>query len=114
MLGTKRRRTLIQHAVDRGMIVEMTCPLCRSDMHELEIAVRAGKVTVEVCTNCSGVWLDHGEIVHLSSMETTEPEDHLPDPLLYASYGKQSSEASDVGRLLLKGLSKLLDLNWRV
>lgn len=84
------------------------------DMHELEIAVRAGKVTIDVCTNCSGVWLDHGEIVHLTSVETTEPKDHLADPLLYASYGKESSEAGDVGKLLLKGLSRLFNLEWWV
>ncbi|MGQ0503834.1 MAG: TFIIB-type zinc ribbon-containing protein [Myxococcaceae bacterium] len=36
----------------------MKCPKCGFDLHKLE----QGKVEVDTCFNCHGVWLDAGEL----------------------------------------------------
>lgn len=40
----------------------LTCPVCKVGMREVE---REG-VTIDVCTQCRGVWLDRGELEKLS------------------------------------------------
>ncbi len=39
----------------------LQCPNCGGDMEALEYA-RCSQVLVDVCTKCSGVWLDEGEL----------------------------------------------------
>jgi Zn-finger nucleic acid-binding protein len=43
----------------------MNCPACRSPMEELEFHA----VTVDQCSTCCGVWLDHREIDELFGQE---------------------------------------------
>lgn len=42
----------------------LTCPVCKSSMREID---RSG-VTIDVCTQCRGVWLDRGELEKLSGV----------------------------------------------
>ena len=46
------------------MASALTCPVCKSSMREVE---REG-VTIDVCTQCRGVWLDRGELEKLSGL----------------------------------------------
>ncbi len=41
----------------------LTCPVCKSAMREVE----RESVTIDVCTQCRGVWLDRGELEKLSA-----------------------------------------------
>jgi hypothetical protein len=45
----------------------MHCPKCGMDMHEV---VYGGKVDVDVCFSCGGIFLDKGELEHLVTKET--------------------------------------------
>ena len=39
----------------------MDCPKCRSEMQELTTTTLQGEVTIDRCTECGGLWFDHGE-----------------------------------------------------
>jgi uncharacterized protein len=42
----------------------LTCPVCAGTMREQE----RESVTIDVCTQCKGVWLDRGELEKLSAI----------------------------------------------
>ncbi|MFO7973551.1 MAG: zf-TFIIB domain-containing protein [Candidatus Hydrogenedentota bacterium] len=46
----------------------MQCPICREPMIVLEYA----EVEVDFCTECSGVWLDEGELELLLGLDESE------------------------------------------
>ena len=46
----------------------LTCPRCGASLAEHSIH----HVTVDVCTGCKGVWLDHGEMELLAAMNRKE------------------------------------------
>ncbi len=48
----------------------LTCPVCTATMREQE----RGGVTIDVCSQCRGVWLDRGELEKLSTA-LTQPAD---------------------------------------
>lgn len=48
----------------------MRCPLCDVKMKEVE---RRG-VTIDICPECKGVWLDKGELDRLLSLDRAEEE----------------------------------------
>ncbi|WP_337866801.1 zf-TFIIB domain-containing protein [Ignavibacterium sp.] len=48
----------------------MICPVCNESMIVLEL----NKVEVDYCTNCSGIWLDRGELELLYSIDESENE----------------------------------------
>ena len=61
----------------------MICPKCRGEMRTYD---RQG-VHIEQCTNCRGVFLDFGELEHLSQLEARmmqPPPQAYPPP---AGYG---------------------------
>ncbi|HJN48990.1 MAG: zf-TFIIB domain-containing protein [Pseudomonadales bacterium] len=39
----------------------MICPKCAAEMLVLTVGTLRGKVVVDRCSNCSGIWFDHGE-----------------------------------------------------
>lgn len=43
----------------------MQCPRCRGNMHTYD---RSG-VQIDQCQNCRGIFLDYGELEHLSQLE---------------------------------------------
>jgi hypothetical protein len=43
----------------------MKCPKCGADLHE----VNYQNVMIDTCTECKGIWLDHGELEILASGE---------------------------------------------
>lgn len=43
----------------------MICPVCNESMIVLEL----NKVEIDYCTNCSGIWLDKGELELLYSVD---------------------------------------------
>jgi Zn-finger nucleic acid-binding protein len=45
----------------RGEREPLRCPSCSGDMHERDWGYGTG-VTIDVCIECRGVWLDHGEL----------------------------------------------------
>ncbi len=45
----------------------MRCPKCGMEMHEVPYG---GKVDVDVCFACGGIFLDKGELEHLVTRET--------------------------------------------
>lgn len=50
----------------------MTCPRCESPLEERD---RDG-VTIDVCRQCRGLWLDRGELEKLIARTTAEFEDY--------------------------------------
>jgi hypothetical protein len=47
----------------------MHCPKCGMELRSLD----QGKVQVEACFNCHGVWLDKGELEQLMEQRKNEP-----------------------------------------
>ena len=43
----------------------ISCPLCHKDME----IVNVGKVEIDKCTECNGIWLDKGELEQLAEQE---------------------------------------------
>jgi len=39
----------------------MDCPKCNAQMQEHSITTLQGKVEIDRCTECSGIWFDNGE-----------------------------------------------------
>jgi hypothetical protein len=71
----KRKLALQQHAETEAREREalqklhhMKCPKCGLDLH----AITRGKVVVDTCFNCHGVWLDAGELERLLHGEANE------------------------------------------
>jgi len=62
----------------------LRCPLCDVKMKEVE---RRG-VTVDICPECKGVWLDRGELDRLLSLDRVEEE---------AVFREKKSEYKDAG-----------------
>lgn len=48
----------------------MICPVCNESMIVLEL----NKVEIDYCTNCSGIWLDKGELELLYSLDESKDE----------------------------------------
>lgn len=48
----------------------MICPVCNEPMIVLEL----NKVEIDYCTNCSGIWLDKGELELLYSLDESKDE----------------------------------------
>jgi hypothetical protein len=46
---------------ERRRLHHMKCPKCGMDLHTLD----QGRVQVDTCFNCKGVWLDQGELDQL-------------------------------------------------
>lgn len=46
----------------------MICPVCNESMLVLEL----NKVEIDFCSNCSGIWLDRGELELLYSIDESE------------------------------------------
>ncbi len=46
----------------------MKCPKCGSDLKEVKVQ----DVSVDECTGCKGIWLDHGELELLAKCEGKE------------------------------------------
>jgi uncharacterized protein len=55
----------------------MKCPKCGLDLHTLD----EGKVQVDSCFNCKGVWLDAGE---LEKLKAEAGHEHRKAPLVNA------------------------------
>ena len=51
----------------------LTCPVCRGAMKE----TTKNNVSIDICTQCRGVWLDRGELEKL--MDGIMPERHRHD-----------------------------------
>ena len=45
----------------------MECPKCNSAMHEIEIETLHGKVVIDKCERCEGLWFDNGEAEQLKN-----------------------------------------------
>ena len=43
----------------------MDCPKCNSEMQELKIETLHGKVVIDKCNSCKGLWFDNGEAEQL-------------------------------------------------
>ena len=56
---------LIQKREETKAICFMKCPKCGDDLNEM--AFRG--INIDRCTNCDGVWLDHGELEKLAGFE---------------------------------------------
>jgi Zn-finger nucleic acid-binding protein len=39
----------------------MNCPKCDAEMLEITVSTLTGRVVVDRCSNCGGLWFDHGE-----------------------------------------------------
>ncbi|HVE87327.1 MAG TPA: zf-TFIIB domain-containing protein [Myxococcales bacterium] len=72
----KKRKLALQQAAETEVqqrealqrLHFMKCPKCGMDLH----AITKGKVVVDTCFNCHGVWLDAGEMERLLHGEADE------------------------------------------
>lgn len=39
----------------------MRCPKCHADMQEQKVLTQSGKVVIDKCDRCAGLWFDQGE-----------------------------------------------------
>ena len=51
----------------------MKCPKCGSDLKEIKYQ----DVAIDECTDCGGIWLDHGELELLARAEARETRSFL-------------------------------------
>ncbi|MFA7480349.1 MAG: DUF5685 family protein [Vulcanimicrobiota bacterium] len=49
--------------------VLLHCPSCGSNLHPCQL----GRVEVDECTGCNGLWLDHGELEELAGLKQLPP-----------------------------------------
>ncbi|RBM05509.1 zf-TFIIB domain-containing protein [Streptomyces sp. PT12] len=55
----------------------MQCPKCRAPMHTF---TRSG-VQIEQCSGCRGIFLDYGELEHITQLESQwAPQQHAAPP----------------------------------
>ena len=59
------------------MTETMTCPSCSEP--SLLTAVDRGRVVIDACPRCRGVWLDRGELEKLIALERAADEDFLAE-----------------------------------
>ncbi|MGI9250638.1 MAG: zf-TFIIB domain-containing protein [Pseudohongiellaceae bacterium] len=50
----------------------MNCPKCNTEMQEMEIETLHGKVAIDKCSGCKGLWFDNGEAEQLKSSWMTD------------------------------------------
>jgi uncharacterized protein len=74
----------------------LKCPVCAGEMREQE---RQG-VTIDVCSQCRGVWLDRGELEKLASaVATGAPQQFASmDPARDQPSGRQAAAPQDMQR----------------
>ena len=65
---SRRAELDAKRVVDESTAKKLTCPRCGASLDERSIH----HVTVDVCSGCKGVWLDHGEMELLASMNRNE------------------------------------------
>lgn len=65
----------------------MDCPKCNAKMVEKDVEVLHGKVTIDQCTSCKGLWFDNGEAEEL---KTSWMSDFLDsgDPSIGKTYNR--------------------------
>ena len=71
-------RWMVKHA-NKGQPCRLTCPGCGGCMDSLT----PGKVQVEVCLSCHGIWLDWSELnilINVTEDELKQAEEDLEDP----------------------------------
>lgn len=72
----------------------MTCPKCQNQMQQFS---RSG-LTVEQCSSCKGVFLDHGELDHLVRAEGAfyeQQQSHQPPPMPGSPMGGRHRDHDD-------------------
>ncbi|BDQ02734.1 MAG: hypothetical protein KatS3mg036_1018 [Ignavibacterium sp.] len=63
----------------------MNCPVCKEPMIILEL----NKVEIDFCPNCSGIWLDEGELELLYSID--KPDNELQKLFQQTTSSKEKS-----------------------
>lgn len=63
----------------------MDCPVCKEPMIILEL----NKVEIDYCPNCSGIWLDEGELELLYSID--KPDNELQNLFQQTTSSKEKS-----------------------
>ena len=59
-----------------------SCPSCRRALCQIEHALAAASVELELCTACQLIWFDQGELEQLGPIRASEP----PKPKLRPSF----------------------------
>src|SRR5512138_1860790 len=60
-----REKIRIAEAAKAAGISSMRCPRCDGTLKESEFE----EILIDTCENCGGVWLDSGELEHLTAKE---------------------------------------------
>jgi hypothetical protein len=69
-LAFQQQRDTVQSEKERlKALHHMHCPKCGMDLH----TVRYGKLDVDTCFNCHGVWLDAGELHQIAKQDDRHP-----------------------------------------
>ena len=67
--------------------MQMKCPKCEAEMEEITVSTLKGKVVIDRCTHCFGIWFDHGEAETLKDKWMSEFVD-LGDPKVGREFDK--------------------------
>lgn len=77
----------------------MQCPLCKDST--LEARFSHG-IEVDVCPNCSGVWLNHGELEKIAAQTVPQTESASPmkpfEPLDESTWDERRQSPDDADR----------------
>jgi Zn-finger nucleic acid-binding protein len=65
----------------------MECPKCNASMIERAVEVLHGTVLIDQCSNCKGLWFDHGEAEQLKDSWMSDFLDN-GDPSVGESYNR--------------------------
>ena len=84
----------------------MQCPKCHGDMRSYE---RNG-ITIDQCTECRGVFLDRGELDHLTALKETSAAPAEAAQPVAPTYSGRAPEPSSGGRPYKKRRSFLEEL----
>lgn len=67
LLKAQRAKLNAERAAAKQMAGIGKCPRCGVDLLEQE----QGPVTIDICPNCNGMWLDAGELEMMSNVKET-------------------------------------------
>jgi hypothetical protein len=66
--AARRKELDAKRAAEEKAAKQLKCPRCGASLEERSVQ----GVTIDVCSGCKGVWLDHGELEILASMGRKE------------------------------------------
>ena len=75
LMKAQRAKLDAERAAAKRAEYHMKCPKCGHDLQEQDF----GRVKIDVCSHCQGVWLDNGELEMLSHVQDAKAGNFIRD-----------------------------------